>query len=92
MKRALFTGSIAVLLLVISASCSVKPATNAPPTVNNPAPATFTPNATPGPAAPAVAGIGSTAPEFQLKDLKGNTVSLSDFRGKVMLLNFWATW
>jgi len=30
--------------------------------------------------------------EIQLKDVYGNTVSLSDFRGKVVFLNFWATW
>src|SRR5438445_9990081 len=32
------------------------------------------------------------APEFTLKDVNGNTVKLSDFRGKVVVLNFWATW
>lgn len=32
------------------------------------------------------------APEFTLKDGQGRDVSLSDFRGKVVLLNFWATW
>ena len=32
------------------------------------------------------------AVNFTLKDIKGNTVSLSDFRGKIMVLNFWATW
>jgi peroxiredoxin len=30
--------------------------------------------------------------EIQLKDVYGNTVKLSDFRGKVVFLNFWATW
>jgi thiol-disulfide isomerase/thioredoxin len=30
--------------------------------------------------------------EIQLKDVFGNTVSLSDFRGKIVFLNFWATW
>jgi peroxiredoxin len=30
--------------------------------------------------------------EIQLKDVFGNTVRLSDFRGKVVFLNFWATW
>jgi peroxiredoxin len=33
-----------------------------------------------------------TAPEFALKDSSGATVKLSDYRGKVVLLNFWATW
>lgn len=32
------------------------------------------------------------APRFELKDLKGRVVRLSDYRGKVVLLNFWATW
>ena len=32
------------------------------------------------------------APEFSLKDINGATVRLSDYRGKVVLLNFWATW
>ncbi|RMH36996.1 MAG: TlpA family protein disulfide reductase [Nitrospirae bacterium] len=31
-------------------------------------------------------------PDFSLVDLKGNRVSLGDFRGKVVVLNFWATW
>jgi cytochrome c biogenesis protein CcmG/thiol:disulfide interchange protein DsbE len=35
---------------------------------------------------------GKQAPEFTLKNLKGETVSLEDFEGKVVLLNFWATW
>ena len=32
------------------------------------------------------------APQFTLKDIKGNTVSLSDYRGKVVVVDFWATW
>ena len=32
------------------------------------------------------------APDFELKSVDGNTVKLSDFRGKVAVLNFWATW
>ena len=36
--------------------------------------------------------IGRLAPDFTLKDINGETVSLKDFRGKVVLLDFWATW
>ena len=32
------------------------------------------------------------APSFTLQDLSGNKVSLSDFQGKVVILDFWATW
>ena len=33
-----------------------------------------------------------TAPEWQLRDLTGRSVKLSDFKGKVVILDFWATW
>jgi thiol-disulfide isomerase/thioredoxin len=35
---------------------------------------------------------GKPAPDFTLKDLNGKPVSLKDFRGKGVLVNFWATW
>mgnify|MGYP003453058436 CR=1 FL=1 len=34
----------------------------------------------------------ATATDFELRDLAGTTRSLADWRGKVVLLNFWATW
>lgn len=36
--------------------------------------------------------VGKEAPDFTLTDLNENTHRLSDFRGKVVFLNFWATW
>ena len=36
--------------------------------------------------------VGNLAPDFQLQGLDGQTVSLSDFRGEPVLVNFWATW
>lgn len=35
---------------------------------------------------------GEIAPDFTLKNLNGMEVNLKEFRGKVVLLNFWATW
>ncbi len=32
------------------------------------------------------------APDFSLKDLQGRTITLADYKGKVLILNFWATW
>jgi len=36
--------------------------------------------------------VGHPAPDFSLKNLDGETLRLSDFRGKAVLVNFWATW
>ena len=36
--------------------------------------------------------IGTQAPVFDLLDLDGETVNLSQFRGQPVLINFWATW
>lgn len=35
---------------------------------------------------------GETAPDFELTTLDGETVKLSDYRGKKVILNLWATW
>ena len=36
--------------------------------------------------------VGTPAPDFSFPDLEGKIVSLSDYRGKIVLLNIWATW
>ncbi|MFQ6674350.1 MAG: TlpA family protein disulfide reductase, partial [Fidelibacterota bacterium] len=36
--------------------------------------------------------VGSRAPDFKLKGTNGTVISLSDFQGKVVIVNFWATW
>jgi peroxiredoxin len=41
---------------------------------------------------PGVLNIGQQAPDFTLKDENGRLVKLSDYRGKLVFLNFWATW
>jgi thiol-disulfide isomerase/thioredoxin len=38
------------------------------------------------------AETGQPAPDLNLKDLKGQEVSLEQFKGKIVLLDFWATW
>lgn len=40
----------------------------------------------------ATAIMAQEAPQFTLKDINGRTVRLRDYRGKVVLINFWATW
>ena len=41
---------------------------------------------------PVSAAVGSSAPDFELVGIKDETIKLSDLRGKIVVLNFWATW
>ena len=41
---------------------------------------------------PGIVNIGQMAPDFAIKDQTGKLVKLADYRGKVIFLNFWATW
>jgi cytochrome c biogenesis protein CcmG/thiol:disulfide interchange protein DsbE len=41
---------------------------------------------------PPQARLGSAAPDFTLQSIDGTSVRLSDFKGKPILINFWATW
>ena len=43
-------------------------------------------------AQPLTAQIGQPAPTFALEDLSGRTWNLAELRGKVVFVNFWATW
>jgi peroxiredoxin len=61
---------------------------DSPPTESAVEPAS---QATPHPAR-SFLKIGSPAPDFQLWDLKGQPVSLGEYRGTIVLVNFWATW
>ena len=47
-----------------------------------------------GPSQPTkhVGEIGSSLPDFSVKDLQGGPLSSADLRGKVVLIDFWATW
>ena len=53
---------------------------------------TYTSDNTPGAAKSIGPRTGQLAPDFTLTDLNGNRTSLSDFRGKRVFINFWATW
>jgi thiol-disulfide isomerase/thioredoxin len=49
--------------------------------------------APPDPAAPMVGvAVGESAPPFSLPQWEGATLNLQDYRGRVVILNFWATW
>lgn len=52
--------------------------------------ALFIPSCKPKETPPAV--VGNNAPSFTLKDTDGKTVRLSDFSGRVVIIDFWATW
>ncbi len=41
---------------------------------------------------PSAEAAGEVAPAFTLRDIDGKTVNLADYQGKVVLLQFWATW
>jgi peroxiredoxin len=45
-----------------------------------------------GPAAHADLSVGKRAPDFEQRALSGGTVRLSSYTGKVVLLDFWASW
>ena len=81
--------SLAFLALVFLAGCDDAPKPELPPE------AAAEPQAQAEPAPPLKRGVlkvGDTAPNFQLWDLNGSMVTLSEYRGSVVLLNFWATW
>jgi len=46
----------------------------------------------PGETAVTPGEIGSSLPEFKVTDLRGREISSADLRGKVVLIDFWATW
>jgi len=46
----------------------------------------------PGPALAAKPVVGKPAPDFQVVTYEGKLLKLSDFKGQVVILNFWATW
>jgi hypothetical protein len=70
---------------------ATEPGTPAPESLATSSPETE-PASTPAPKSVAGSAASQLAPDLTLPDLHGNEVTLSDLRGKVVLLNFWATW
>lgn len=62
-----------------------------PPVVDQTPETPTTPETPSTPKYPDIA-VGELAPDFTLKNLSGEEVSLSDYRGKIVMINFWATW
>jgi len=72
--------TILILLAVIAATAAVYWADKATRVHINAAPR------------PVVLKAGDSAPEIRAKDLEDRDVTLADYKGKVVLVNFWATW
>jgi peroxiredoxin len=68
-----------LVMLLLVAACADTPTKNSDPLTPE-----YDPNAAPE--------VGKMAPDFVKKDTSGTSVSLKQFRGKVVLIDFWATW
>jgi peroxiredoxin len=71
---------------------TAKPSTTADDKTQTPA---SQPNDKPAPSLPPMPETpkeGSTAPDFTLPDMKGKSIQLSSFKGKAVVVDFWATW
>lgn len=83
--RPIFFVAAAVLLVLFSFGCN----TAAPDPVTPDSPPAAAPDNTDSAAAPLP---GNPAPDFTLKTINGQQVTLSDLRGQKVFLNFWASW
>ncbi len=79
-RRGLRWAVACVMVLWLAAACSRPAAAPTPATAATPARSA-------GPAA-----VGQQAPEFALPTTSGGMARLSDYRGKVVIVNLWATW
>ncbi len=88
--------AIILLTVILLSGCQSPKTVTQPapvPPVTQPVP--LPPATTPLPPAPTIpigVSIGNLAPDFQLRTLTGDNISLSSLRGKPVLINFWATW
>ena len=63
-----------------------------PEATDTPAPVSPTATDAPAPDLPSAPIVDHAAPDFVLPDLASNSSRLSDFKGQMVLLNFWTTW
>lgn len=96
-ERAIVRVALAVVLLValggVAFAVRASDGDGAPQAVVTPAPdATATPEVQLGALDSQAPIVGQPAPDFVLRDGDGELVRLSDLRGKVVFVNFWATW
>lgn len=85
---------LTLLIMLALVACTPPPAPTPVPTNTLPPPtATSAPApAVPQPTPPPPPQIGKEAPDFTLESLDGGQVSLSDFRGGLVMLSFFASW
>ncbi len=93
LQRIAFTGAIIVLAAAAASGGVLAWRTLFPSPVQlavSPAPPPAT--ALPGPAEESTLAVGDPRPDFSLADLDGRMRSLSEWDGKLLVVNFWATW
>ena len=92
-KSSLILAALTLAALVLAACGDTTPTTTSGQITpaNTVAPGTVTPYDSPRPASEQVR-IGNPAPDFTLNTLDNQPIKLSQFRGKPVLINFWATW
>ncbi|MCR4427928.1 MAG: TlpA family protein disulfide reductase [Caldiserica bacterium] len=79
MNKKLFFLTLTMISLVLLGSCGSNSSVNSPIPSESPPPQPSEPG-------------GNLAPDFEAQTLSGEKISLSALRGKIVILNFWATW